>query len=380
MSGSQHILITGGAGFIGSNLAGELIRRGHKVRVLDNLLPQIHGTDPARSPLFTNLPPEVDFVKGDVCNADDWLRALDGINCVVHLAAETGTGQSMYDVSRYFDVNVQGTAHLLDHIANHKARVNRVVIASSRAIYGEGKYVDVDGAFHFPQSRGVAAMENGQFEPLGPDGKALLSVPTTEDSAIHPSSYYGLTKQVQEQVLMLGAQAHGFSCIGLRYQNVYGPGQSLNNPYTGIISIFSKLLLTGKDINIFEDGKESRDFVHIADVVRATADAVECSETISEAMNIGSGVATTIMEVAEALTAHLRPEALINITGQFRIGDIRHNRADISKASQLLGFKPTMSFADGVSTFVDWVRTQNLSSDSGYERSLAEMQEKGLLK
>jgi len=375
-----NVLITGGAGFIGSNLSHELVERGHHVRVLDCLLPQVHGSEPNSSVLFRSLPNGIDFIEGDVRFRDHWKSALQGMDIVVHLAAETGTGQSMYDVSRYFDVNVQGTAHLLDIVANGECRIERVIIASSRAIYGEGKYVDACGNPHYPTSRKEVDLLNGRFDPMDIQGGQLNQVATDEASVIHPNSYYGLTKQVQEQMLLLGAEAHGFSCIALRYQNVYGPGQSLSNPYTGIISIFSKLLLTGKDINIFEDGLESRDFVHINDVVRATADAVELPGTRRESLNIGSGVGTTVLQVAQALVAHLRPEARLNVTGQFRIGDIRHNRADVTRAKELLGFVPRMSFEEGIATFVEWVRTQQLVSDSSYDLSLQEMRSRGLMK
>jgi dTDP-L-rhamnose 4-epimerase len=267
----SNILINGGAGFIGSRLALALLRRGHLVTVLDNLSPQIHGDEPRASSLYRSIEGQVRFIHGDVTDRAALAAALAEQDAVVHYAAETGTGQSMYQIERYSHVNVGGTALLLDILANAPHRVKRMVVASSRSIYGEGKYLSPELGAVYPTHRSEADMQAGRFEVAPPAGSSALElVATDEDSRIHPSSVYGITKQVQEQLVMTVCPTLGIDGVALRYQNVYGPGQSLANPYTGILSIFSNLIMSGKPINIFEDGLESRDFVYIDDVVAAT--------------------------------------------------------------------------------------------------------------
>lgn len=377
----MKVLITGGAGFIGSALAITLAARGDEVTVLDSLSPQIHGETPELSALFQRLPEAVRFVKGDVRDRDAWLSVLDGQEIVVHLAAETGTGQSMYEIDRYVDVNVRGTSLMLDILAKKEAgsdTVRRLVVASSRAIYGEGKYQGCNG-FVYPEARLSKDLSAGIFECRDPEsGDIVQSVPTDELSRIHPSSIYGITKQVQEQLVLTGGSALGISAVALRYQNVYGPGQSLKNPYTGILSIFSTLLLQGKDINIFEDGRESRDFVFIDDVVAATVAAIDTNIS-GKAYNVGTGEATDVLTVANLLKSNYGVGGEINISGNFRIGDIRHNTADLSNITKDIGFSPSVSFSRGIQLFAEWVKTQEIS-DSGYERSVSELRAKGLLK
>lgn len=377
----MKVLITGGAGFIGSALAIALVGRGDEVTVLDNFSPQIHGDDPKRSELVRRLPASVRILEGDVRVREDWLRALQGQEVVVHLAAETGTGQSMYEIDRYVDVNIRGTSLLLDILARKESgseSVRRLVVASSRSIYGEGKYQGRNGVV-YPGARSLEDLEQGIFECRDPEsGDIATSVPTDETSRIHPSSIYGITKQVQEQLVLTAGGSLGIGAVALRYQNVYGPGQSLKNPYTGILSIFSTLLLQGKDINIFEDGKESRDFVYIDDVVAATVAAIDASVT-GAAYNVGTGEATDVLTVANTLKENYGVGGEIKISGNFRVGDIRHNTADLTKVRAELGFSPRVSFAEGVKAFSAWVRTQEVS-DSGYERSVSELRSKGLLK
>lgn len=377
----MKILITGGAGFIGSALAIALAKRGDEVVVLDSLSPQIHGETPESSALVQRLPKTVQFVKGDVRNRNDWAKVLPGCDAIVHLAAETGTGQSMYEIDRYVDVNVRGTSLMLDLLAKKEfgsESVKRVVVASSRAIYGEGKYQGRNG-FVYPEARSLSDLENGIFECRDPEtGDIAKLVPTDETSLIHPSSIYGITKQVQEQLVLTSGTALGVGSVALRYQNVYGPGQSLKNPYTGILSIFSTLLLQGKDVNIFEDGKESRDFVYIDDVVAATIAAVD-SDVTGVAYNVGTGESVDVLTVANTLKANYGKGGSIRISGNFRVGDIRHNMADLSKVKREIGFVSQVSFDEGIKAFCDWVKTQEIS-DSGYERSVTEMREKGLLK
>lgn len=376
------ILITGGAGFIGSNVARELVNRGFHVRVLDNLSPQIHGNNAETdSPLFISIKDKVEFIKGSVTSREDWLKSLEGVDAVVHLAAETGTGQSMYEIEKYVSINIGGTAILLDILANEKHNVKRVVVAESRAIYGEGRYwSDELKDYVYPDGRSDESMSKGDFDVKYPGCKEPLKlVPTTEDSKIHPTSVYGITKQVQGQLVHLVCQNLGIESVSFRYQNVYGPGQSLLNPYTGILSIFSTRIKNGNWINIFEDGQETRDFVYIDDVVDATIRGLLIPDISGEVFNIGTGVATDVLTVAEILCKHYGISVPITVSGNYRRGDIRHNYADITKARQLLGFEPQWSLDRGVSAFCHWVDAQGVYSDS-YARSIAEMKSKGLYK
>jgi dTDP-L-rhamnose 4-epimerase len=378
---NKMILITGGAGFIGSNLALFLLEKGYTVTVLDNLSEQIHGADPATtSPLFASIKDKVNFINGTVTSRSDWEKAIGQNEVIVHLAAETGTGQSMYQVGHYTEVNIGGTALMLDILANTQTNVKRVVVASSRAIYGEGKYM-ADGAVAvYPTHRSAVEMDAGNFEVTYPGiSTPLQLVATDEESKIHPSSVYGITKQNQEQMVMTVCAAIGIEGVAFRYQNVYGPGQSLSNPYTGILSIFSTLIKNGKGINIFEDGKESRDFVFISDVINATYLGIEHEEAAGQVFNVGTGVATTVQEVATLLLNYYNANVPLQITGNYRLGDIRHNLADISKIKKMLGFTPAVTFNEGLKQFTDWVNTQQISS-SRYDDSIQEMKAKGLMK
>ena len=378
----KNILITGGAGFIGSHLAMELINRGYSVTVLDNLSPQIHGENPdVTSPLYNSIKDKVNFIKGSVTSWEDWMKALKDQECVVHLAAETGTGQSMYEIQKYVEVNIGGTALLLDILTNTKHRVAKVVVAESRAIYGEGKYYSEDlKQYVYPALRSDEDMHNGDFEVKYPGCKQPLKlVGTTEDSLVHPTSVYGITKQVQGQLVHLVCPAIGIASVSYRYQNVYGPGQSLSNPYTGILSIFSTRIKNGNGINIFEDGKETRDFVYIDDVVDATILGIEKSEANGHCFNIGTGVATDVLTVANTLIEKCGINVPLTVSGNSRLGDIRHNFADISLARTLLGFEPKWNFSDGIAKFVEWVNQQDVREDK-YEQSIEEMKKMGLYK
>jgi len=375
----KNILITGGAGFIGSHLALALMRKGHHVTVLDNLSPQIHGASPASdSALYRSVFGKLDFILGNVTEYKDWEKAINGQDVIIHLAAETGTGQSMYEVSRYSEVNSLGTARMLDVLVNRKHHVSKVIVASSRAVYGEGKYLHpVKGAV-YPESRDVRRMESGDFN-IYDDDTVLQPLPTDENSLLHPLSVYGITKLSQEQLVQTVCSALEIPSVILRYQNVYGEGQSLLNPYTGILSIFSSQILQGKNICIFEDGKESRDFVHIQDVTEATLLCVESEKADNEIFNIGTGKATDVFTVASHLIRNYGNNVEAEVTGQFRIGDIRHNYADISKIEYCLGFHPTITFAEGMQRFTRWVAAQDIR-DVKFRDSLEEMKSKGLLK
>jgi len=376
----KNILITGGAGFIGSNLANHLISSGHYVRVLDNLSPQIHGSEPEFSPLFLALHDDVEFVRGSVTSRDDLMKALPGIDTVVHLAAETGTGQSMYAIQHYSDVNIGGTALLLDLIANVPFPIRKIVVASSRAVYGEGKYFCGTHGYVYPASRSFEDMEKGDFTIHCP----LCSIPaemvhTDEETPVCPASVYGITKLTQEQLVLTVGKALGISALAFRYQNVYGPGQSLSNPYTGILSIFSTRLRNGSSINIFEDGKESRDFVFIDDAIAATVKGIEHEGALVDVFNVGSGVATDVLTIANTLQVLLGATVPIEISGQFRLGDIRHNVADLTRVRAVLGFEPSVSIEEGLLRFVSWVKGEQIQTDR-YEESLRELRAKGLFK
>ncbi|MDQ0645054.1 NAD-dependent epimerase/dehydratase family protein [Microbacterium murale] len=377
---TEQVLITGGAGFIGSHLARRFARDGHRVTVLDTLAPQVHGDDPATtSPLLRDVSEVATVIEGSVTSTDDLRGALKDATIVIHLAAETGTGQSMYEIDRYTTTNVGGTSKLLDLLANEEHSVRRIVIASSRSIYGEGAYRTEDGKVVYPGHRADADMASGDFDVHEPGEGTLTLIPTDESALLHPSSVYGITKQMQESLIMTVAPTIGIESTSVRYQNVYGPGQSLKNPYTGILSIFSTLIRQGKEINIFEDGEESRDFVYIDDVVEATYLAATHPDAVGEVFNVGSGVGTTVNEVVDALFAGLGREVPTRISGNYRLGDIRHNIADTTRMTRLLGFTPAVSFRDGVAAFAQWVLTEPVEQDS-YQRSLDEMAKRNLLK
>lgn len=378
---TRKILITGGAGFIGSSLALEAETRGHEVLLLDNLSEQIHGADSASSPLYRRVADRFEIVEADVRNSDALRDALQKVDTVVHLAAETGTGQSMYDIANYVSVNIDATGLLLDLIANDpQISISKLVVASSRAVYGEGKYECRSHGTVYPLAREEAKMAEGAFEPTCPDcGESTRLLPTDENSKKHPTSLYGITKSTQEDLVLNVGGALGIPTTAFRYQNVYGPGQSLSNPYTGILSIFSTRIRNENPIDIYEDGLESRDFIYIDDVVKATMLGIEIDDQQPEVYNVGSGVATTVVEVVEALAGALSLDFESRTTGAFRIGDIRHNVADLEKISTRLGFAPEVSFEQGVANFCKWVLSTEAPEDN-YDKSIAELSQKGILK
>jgi dTDP-L-rhamnose 4-epimerase len=375
----KNVLITGGAGFIGTNVARALISEGWDVTIFDNFHPQIHGD---KKELPHDLKDKVKLIIADIVDKEALYLALRGKNSVIHYAAETGTGQSMYDVSHYSQVNIQATATLCNYIINEDHDLSSVIVASSRSIYGEGKYFSPDYGIVYPQSRTKDNIVNN-FEVVCPiSGKSNLLVKATdEDSKIHPSSFYGITKQVQEQMIIMAAKLKNINGFALRYQNVYGPGQSLKNPYTGILSIFSRLALKNEIINVFEDGLESRDFVYINDVVVATKKCLNPDLHGQHILNVGSGSATPVIEVAKEIVNYLKSDSLIQVSGVFREGDIRHNFADLSLLEKTLNFKPSWKFVDGLHMFLDWVKEQEdiPTNNEDYLRSLNELKQRGLL-
>jgi len=376
----KNILITGGAGFIGSNIALKLLKQGYNVTVIDSLEPQIHGDNPENSQLYKSIKEKVNFVKGSVTDKCVMERLLQDTDVVIHLAAETGTGQSMYEIEKYCNTNVGGTAVLLDIIANKKTSVKKVIVAESRAIYGEGKYECSSCGIVYPIARKEEDMLKGDFAVKCPNcGKNVKLMATDELSKVHPTSVYGITKQIEGELIHCVCQAIGVPSVSFRYQNVYGPGQSLKNPYTGILSIFSNSLRQNNDINIFEDGTESRDFVYIDDAADATILAIENENCAYKSFNVGTGVSIDVVTVAKMLKDFYKSSSKITVSGNFRLGDIRHNYADVSLAKDILGYEAKYSFEQGLKIFCEWVLTQPVEKDM-YKKSLDEMKAKGLYK
>src|SRR5579872_452266 len=350
----KNILVTGGAGFVGSHLVDALLTAGHNVRVFDNLTPQVHGTG---VPDYFSR--ESEFVSGDMRNADAVRRALDGMEIVFHLAAAVGVGQSMYEIAHYMGVNTQGTAVLLQELLNRKNRIEKLVLASSMSIYGEGKYLCAQCGEMAPPLRSSEQLKSKQWEAICPRcGEVLTPIPTDETKSLQCSSIYALSKKDQEEMCLLYGRTYGLPVVALRYFNIYGPRQALSNPYTGVAAIFASRLLNGNARPVFEDGKQMRDFVSVKDVVRANLLALDRSEADGQALNIGSGEPVSIREVAVALSQALELEIAVELTEKFRAGDVRHCFADISLARQRLEYAPSIRFSEGIKNLVCWLRSQ----------------------
>ncbi len=363
----KKILVTGGAGFIGSNLIPKLMKQGFKVCVLDNLSPQIHEAIPKNLEWLDKL----SFIRGSVRSRRDWEKALHEVDAIVHLAAETGTGQSMYEIAHYNDVNTNSTALMFDVLQRMpEARVKRILLASSRSVYGEGAYecAHCNKARVYPKSRGSDQLSRSLWEPLCPEcNNSIKSVATNEADRVLPASIYAATKYAQEDLVRIASDALGLEHILFRFQNVYGEGQSLNNPYTGILSIFSTKIRLGKVLPLFEDGEESRDFVHVDDVTDCLLRGLTVKECPNTVINIGSGVATSVKDVAIKLADAFDKAPNIEITGQYRIGDIRHNFADITRLKTHLQCAPQVSIDEGLERFARWVVGQSIPADRAEE-------------
>lgn len=370
----MQILITGGAGFIGLKLARALLAAGHDVTALDNLSPQIHGVIPAVS-----LPNGLTLIRADVADIDAYARVLANADAVFHLAAETGTGQSMYQIGRYVTVNDLGTARLLEAIAEAPTRPRRIVLASSRSVYGEGAYRLADGSGDIigGQPRTSEKLAHAQWDLDDTDGRALQPVATPETLPFNPGSVYAATKAAQELLLLAASPGVGAATTIFRFQNVYGEGQSLQNPYTGIISIFFNRARQGTGIPLFEDGLPTRDFVHVDDIVRALVDSLSVDLAHGSVMNLGSGIPTTVADLAARLTRIAGFDVPIEITGRYRVGDIRHNWADLNRARALIGYEPRIGLDEGLSRFVAWAGTQPAYQDRSAQAD-AELKAKGL--
>ena len=368
----ERVLVTGGAGFIGREVSKELLRRGNDVRVLDSLIEQVHG-DRGRPEDF---PEDAELIVGDVRNKDVVAHALKGVDSVIHLAAEVGVGQSMYAVERYTSVNETGSAVLFEALIDRPVR--RVVTASSMSIYGEGLYRDADGNLIQNAVRKARTSEDQSWDPLDAEGRPLTPVATPEWKQPSLASIYALGKYVQERQTLIMTEAYGMEGTCLRLFNVYGPGQALSNPYTGVLAIFSSRLLNGQRPLIFEDGEQRRDFVHVGDVARAFADALVHPAAVGEVFNIGSGIDRSVRQVAHSIARALhRNDIAPDIVGKTRIGDIRHCFCDGSKAAETLGFRAYKDFDEGLAELAEWVASQ--TADDRVEEARAELEAKGLV-
>ncbi len=358
MSGKGRVLVTGGAGFIGSYLVDSLVEKGYPVRVFDSLEPQVHGAG-GKVPEFLN--PAAELIVGDVRERLALQEALDGIERVFHCAAAVGVGQSMYEIHRYVEANTLGGATLLDILANERHGVRKLVVASSMSIYGEGKYECDECGVGYPQLRSEGQLRQREWEMLCPRcGEAMRPLPTDEDKPLYPTSIYAVTKRDHEEMFLCFGRAYNVPTVALRFFNVYGPRQALSNPYTGVAAIFSSRLLNGQPPVIYEDGLQSRDFVHVKDIVRATLLAMESEKADYQVFNVGTGRPLSILEVAKVLIDHLAEGRIEpEIVGQYRKGDIRHCFADIGKIRETLGFVPQVTFEEGVADLISWVREQH---------------------
>lgn len=370
----KEVLITGGAGFIGSHVAERLLRGGWRVRILDCLEPQVHGS--SGSALTPEVRAEVDFRQADLRDRQQVESAVQGVDAVVHLAAAVGVGQSMYEICRYTSMNASATAVLAEALVVHP--VERLVVASSMSVYGEGLYQDARGRPRDGVRRSPAALDGHEWDPLDEDGEPLTPLTTPEHKRVDLSSVYALTKYHQEQQCLILGRAYGMKATALRLFNVYGPRQSLSNPYTGVLAIFASRLLAGKAPVIFEDGHQCRDFVSVQDVAEAFRLALE-RPAADQVINIGSGEQQSVLDVAKTLRATLGANDVpIDISGKYRVGDIRHCFADVSLARDLLGYQPSVAFADGIREYVDWLVESGVRGEDKLDIMRSELAARGL--
>ncbi|MBV9082720.1 MAG: NAD-dependent epimerase/dehydratase family protein [Acidobacteriaceae bacterium] len=366
------VLITGGAGFIGSHVASELLRKGYQVRVLDSLVTQVHGDNPARP---SYLPKDAELILGDVRNPDILDHALSGVDAVYHLVALVGVGQSMYQIAEYTSVNNLGTAVLLERLV--KNRVSKLIVASSMSVYGEGLYVTPGGKPYSNAWRAAHQLKAHEWEMRTPDGTPLRPVPTPESKQPSLASVYALSKYDQEQMCLMVGRAYGVPTVALRFFNVYGPYQSLSNPYTGVLAIFASRLMNGQRPIIFEDGRQLRDFVSVYDVAQACRLALEVDNAKDHVFNVGSGHTITVQAVANALAKVLGKQIEPEITGSYRVGDIRHCFPDISLARKILGYEPAVTLERGMRDLADWLDQQ--TAHDRFNEMRAELTARGLV-
>jgi len=369
----SRILITGGAGFIGSHLTDLLLSHGYSVRVLDSLVPQVHGPSNERPEYLSD---DAELIVGDVRNPTIVQNALDGVDAVIHLAASVGVGQSMYDIVSYVQVNEVGTAVLLEALL--KKPVGRLVVASSMSVYGEGLARNSRGDLISPEERPLAQLQRGRWDIEGRNGEALDPIPTPETKTPALSSVYALNKYAQERLCLIAGRAYSIPTVALRFFNVFGPRQALSNPYTGVLAIFGARLLNRRPPMVFEDGRQQRDFVHVSEVAEACRLALESDRAVDQVFNVGSGQQRSILSLAEELAevmglSRIKP----HVIGKYRAGDIRHCFADISRSRELLGFNPSKDFRAGLGELAEWLADQK--AEDRVEQAAAELKRRGLV-
>ncbi len=369
------ILITGAAGFIGKHLVRKLMDGGQPIIAVDSISNQIHP-EGAETRFIEEFGKSVVLHRIDMRSIQSYDKILEGVSTVIHLAAETGTGQSMYMQSHYYEVNVMTTVRLLESICKNKRKDMHFIFASSRAVYGEGAY-QMGSMVYYPPPRSEEDLRSGKWELEGPKGEKLRLIPTPETAATQPASIYGASKLAIEDICRILSNSYKLKCTCLRFQNVYGIGQSLKNPYTGILNIFTNKLRAHAEVNIYEDGKESRDFVYVSDVAESIRLTINRDGGLYEIINIGSGQAYTLYDIASRLKIALQSRSKIIISGDYRLGDIRHCYADIKKSINLLGYSPTITLEDGLSQYVEWVEKSPLSNDLS-QNAASELRSHGL--
>ena len=368
---SKHVLITGGAGFIGSHLADELLAHGHRVRALDNLSPQVHGPDAARPDY---LDPDVELIVGDCRDPDTVRRAISGVDAVYHFAAAVGVGQSMYEIAHYTETNNLATAVLMEALIERP--IEKLVVASSMSLYGEGQYADADGHAVGDARRTPEQLRRHEWEPQDTLGRPLRPVPTPEEKCPDLASIYALSKFDQEKMCLIAGGAYGIDTTALRFFNVYGTRQALSNPYTGVLAIFASRLMNDAEPLVYEDGCQRRDFVHVKDLAAGCRLAMERPAAAGRVFNVGSGTSRTVAEVAESLAGVMGKAIAPRVTGKYRVGDIRHCFADVTAARDVLGYAPAVAWEDGLAELADWLGTQRASDH--VEAAGAELAKRGL--
>ena len=369
---SNNILVTGGAGFIGSHIVDALVKKGHSIRILDNFEPQVHQ----QVPEYINTSAEV--MKGDVRSYDDLQKAIEGIDIIYHEAAMVGVGQSMYQVDKYIDVNTYGTAKLLDFLVNKEHSVQKLIVASSMSIYGEGAYRCDDHGEVYPDLRTEDQMRSRQWEVRCPYcNKEVTPIPTPENKPLHPTSIYAISKKDQEEMCLAIGRSYGLPTVALRYFNAFGPRQALSNPYTGVCAIFSARIKNDNPPVVFEDGCQTRDFISVYDIAQANVLAMEKSNADYKVFNVGTGTPISIKDIAEVLSDLYKKKIHPEITQKYRAGDIRHCYGDISKIRGTLGFKPSVDFREGMADLVAWGEKQE--AHDGFSRAYEELLQRGLV-
>jgi len=373
----DRVLVTGGLGFIGSHVVDLLVEKGYEVRVFDNLEPQVHG-EAKKLPDYFNR--RAELLVGDMRDKEAVVKATSDVDAVIHLAAAVGVGQSMYQIEKYVACNTYGAANLLDVIVNKENSVKKLIVASSMSVYGEGKYKCASCGVVYPSLRKEEQLMNKDWEPKCPNcGASLKPLPTDEDKPLMPTSIYAQTKRHQEEMCLLVGRTYGLPTVALRFFNVYGPRQALSNPYTGVCALFSNRILNNKPPYIFEDGLQTRDFVHVKDVAKAVLLALEKSGGDYMPINVGSGKPISIIELAEILIKLYGRNVKPYVSYKYRKGDIRHCYADISRARQLLGYEPTIRLEDGLKDLVKWAEERKWAAADLSDKAIRELEERKLI-